>query len=386
MASLRHVPRSPYWIAIFRLPDGRQTNRSTGTKDKREAQRIANSFEDAAKAGGEGRLTEHRARKTIADIFAIANRDQLPGSSIKDYFEAWLKRKEIETTEGTFSRYEVVVEKVLRFLGPKARKDLIHLSSKEIVAFRDHLIKRVAPGTVNMEIKILRSALAQAKRDGLVDFNEAERVSLVKKRKVIERRPFTIEELRKILDVVNEEWKGMILVGLYTGLRLGDVAQLTWANLDLQREELTVRTIKTGRRQILPLAKPLMNFVGQLPVDDNPESPLFPEAAAIKQRTPKTGTLSNQFHRILVAAGLANPRPHRKTGNGRDAARELEGLSFHCLRHTATSLLKNAGVSDVVARDIIGHESAAVSRQYTHIDTDTKRKAVEQMPDVTIAQ
>jgi hypothetical protein len=62
--------------------------------------------------------------------------------------------------------------------------------------------------------------------------------------------------------------------------------------------------------------------------------------------------------------------------------RELNALSFHSLRHTATSLLKNAGVSDVVARDIIGHESEAVSRNYTHIDMETKRKAVDGMPDV----
>jgi hypothetical protein len=45
-------------------------------------------------------------------------------------------------------------------------------------------------------------------------------------------------------------------------------------------------------------------------------------------------------------------------------------------------MLKNAGVSDVVARDIIGHESQAISRSYTVIDMDTKRKAVNSMPDL----
>jgi integrase len=53
------------------------------------------------------------------------------------------------------------------------------------------------------------------------------------------------------------------------------------------------------------------------------------------------------------------------------------------LRHTATSLLKNAGVSDVIARDIIGHDSAAVSANYTHIDQETKRVALDKLPDVT---
>ena len=36
-----------------------------------------------------------------------------------------------------------------------------------------------------------------------------------------------------------------------------------------------------------------------------------------------------------------------------------------------------------MARDIIGHESEAVSRNYTHIETETKRVAVDKMPDVT---
>ncbi len=53
------------------------------------------------------------------------------------------------------------------------------------------------------------------------------------------------------------------------------------------------------------------------------------------------------------------------------------------MRHAATSLLKNAGVSAVVGRDIVGHESEAVSGAYTHIDAETKRAALENLPDVT---
>jgi hypothetical protein len=42
--------------------------------------------------------------------------------------------------------------------------------------------------------------------------------------------------------------------------------------------------------------------------------------------------------------------------------------------HTRTQI-KNAEVSDVVARDVIGHDSEAISRNYTHIEMETKRKA-----------
>ena len=87
----------------------------------------------------------------------------------------------------------------------------------------------------------------------------------------------------------------------------------------------------------------------------------------------------------LVQAGLAKPRTHKATGKGRSASRTISELSFHSLRHTATSLLKNSGVSDAVARDIIGHDSEAVSRVYTRIDPETKRKAIRSMPDITQA-
>ena len=46
-------------------------------------------------------------------------------------------------------------------------------------------------------------------------------------------------------------------------------------------------------------------------------------------------------------------------------------------------MLKAAGVSDFIAREIVGHDRAAVSRQYTHLTTDDKRAAMRQLPDVT---
>jgi integrase len=424
MASLRIKDRSPFYFACFSLPDGTRTQRSTGvpiagvkradlaaletklsdmldakvniTKEKaapcqsilnakeakRLAERVAFAFEDAAREGKAGLLTEQKARKAIADVFSLANKGHMPSSSIRLFLDSWLKRKELEATEKTHQRYARVIELLLRFLGNRAGLDITHLTSKEIAAFREHLAKKLTVGTVNISIKVVRGALAQAKRDGLVDVNEGQRVTLLKRTKGLERRPFTLGELKRILEAANEEWRGMILVGLYTGLRLSDVATLTWANLDLRREEIRVTTSKTGRRQILPLAQPLLKHLTELPAGDDSAAPLFPSAHAARQRSQYGGTLSNQFYNILVTAGLAKKRTHESKGKGRDAKRELGVLSFHCLRHTATSLLKNAGVSDAVARDIIGHDSPAVSAHYTHIDSVTKRKALEAMPDV----
>jgi integrase len=383
MASIKRHPKSPFWMACFSLPDGRRTTRSTGTTNRKEAQRVANHYEDTARDGKARRLTESRARKTIADIFALSNPEILPSSSIKEFLSSWLKRKELEAGEKTHVRYSVVVDQLSDYLGARANQDITHLNAREIAGFREHLSQRVSPGTVNVALKILRSAMAQARREGLIDVNEAERVTLLRIRKSVKRKPFTAMQIRRLLAVANAEWRGMILVGLYCGLRLSDVATLTWRNIDLQTGELTLTTAKTGREQILPLTKPLLTHLESLPAGDDPDAPLFPSAFAAKQRSHYGGTLSNQFYEILVNAKLAEPRSHASHGKGRAAKRAPSVLSFHSLRHTATSMLKNAGVSDSVARDIIGHESAAVSANYTHIDAATKRDALGKLPDVT---
>jgi integrase len=64
-------------------------------------------------------------------------------------------------------------------------------------------------------------------------------------------------------------------------------------------------------------------------------------------------------------------------------SREVSEISFYSLRHSAVTLLKAAGVSDFFAREIAGHESAAVSRQYSHLSTADKRNAMRNLPDVT---
>ena len=46
-------------------------------------------------------------------------------------------------------------------------------------------------------------------------------------------------------------------------------------------------------------------------------------------------------------------------------------------------MLKASGLSDVFAREIVGHDSEAVSRHYTHLSTADIRNAMRNLPDVT---
>ena len=76
-------------------------------------------------------------------------------------------------------------------------------------------------------------------------------------------------------------------------------------------------------------------------------------------------------------------RNYDGSSKGRDTRRETGSVSFHSLRYNTTSALKSSGVSDSVTMDIVGHETASVSRSYTKIDDAAKRAAINKLPDIT---
>ena len=173
-----------------------------------------------------------------------------------------------------------------------------------------------------------------------------------------------------------------MLFGLYTGQRIGDLARLTWANVDLARGEIRLTAGKTGRRVRLPLADPLRRHLLALPSADTPTAPIHSRAFDVVKRTGKAGGLSNAFTALLAEAGLREGRTHAGRGKGRGAAREKESLSFHCLRHTATSLLHDAGLPAAVVQEFIGHDSAAVHEGYVTVGRDALERAAAALPDL----
>jgi integrase len=70
-------------------------------------------------------------------------------------------------------------------------------------------------------------------------------------------------------------------------------------------------------------------------------------------------------------------------GNDRRRCWSSGWTGFHSLRYNTTSALKNAGVDDSVAMDLVGHETAAVSRNYTRIGDAAKRAGIAKLPDMT---
>ena len=379
MASVWKHPESKYWFACFSLPNGRRTKRSTKRTSRTEAMKIADKFEEAAR----NVATEVQARKVLSDIYAITSGRSLISTTIKDFLVRWAASKKQELSSTSNASYERAARQFIEHLGAKADADLSRLEKDDIASFRDLIASSRSTATANSALKIIRIAFGQAKRDGLLAVNPADQIKVLKTKVTgTERRAFTLPELKRVLDVADTEMEGLIIFGLYTGQRLGDLARLTWQNLDLQRSELSCVTGKTGRQQIIPLATPLVRYINSLPAAAKPSQPIFSKAFTVVTREQRTGSLSNKFYDVLVAAGIAPKRSHRPTGKGRSGKRTMNELSFHALRHTATSLMKNAGVSPAIVQEFIGHDSPAINAHYTHIETSALRKAAESLPDV----
>jgi integrase len=388
MASLRRKVRSPYWFACFNDADGKRTQRSTKQSDRRKAKAIAYQWERAAKLASERRLGEAQARRVLADIYEVTNGEPLASATARAFLTGWAERRKLDTAKRTYDAYKQVTRDFLESLGPRADRDISQMNKADVVKYRDEVLTRTSIATANKSLKYLRVALGAAYKDGLAQDNPAAKVDAIRRRddERKQRRPFTLSELKAILANASTEWRGVILFGFYTGQRLSDIARLTWQNLDLERDVIRFVTGKTGRQMEIPIAAPLLAHIETMPASDDPSAPLFPESYALAADGSADSRLSQQFYDLLVAAGLAQARRRDKQRDenapehGRSRRRTVNAISFHSLRHTATSLLKNAGVSEAVAMDIIGHDSEAISRHYTHIENKAKRKALAKLP------
>ena len=133
------------------------------------------------------------------------------------------------------------------------------------------------------------------------------------------------------------------------------------------------------------MAPPLRSHIESLPIGDNPQAPLHPNAFAILSRTGKPGALSNVFADLLVQAGFrAKPTRtnHRSRGTGHSGRRRIHELSFHSLRRTATTLLHEAGVPPTVAQALIGHDSEEIHADYITVGREALRHAVHTFPSL----
>ena len=382
MASLHKDPRgkSPFWYCAYRLPNGKRTFRSTKQTDRKAAETFCQRLEYASHESRAGRLTETRAHELISEIVEHATGEPLRNYTVEEWLREWLRGKEATKTESTSLKYGNAINGFLASLGNRARLNVNQIAPRDVLRWRDaRILDGLNPSTTNDQVKIIRMAFTSARKQGFIAHNPAEAVEMLPEDTDPARQPFSVEQVQAILRAAEGDWRGAIMLAVYTGARLQDVANMRWESVDLQNKWIAFKVGKTKQRLKLPMHDALHDFLLELPAPDSGKAFLFPSLAG-KGTGGKSG-LSMAFARIMNRAHVRGEVVRERQG---EKGRSVNSLSFHSFRHTLTSIMANAGVPVEVRQKFTGHASADMNQHYTHHEISTLRAAVEKLPAINV--
>jgi integrase len=282
--------------------------------------------------------------------------------------------------DGTYLKYRRTIDSFIESIGPKAKRNLNQITPREIQRFRDaELEAGKHPNTCDSLLKHLRMPFRVAVRQGYITHNPAEAVEPLHNRDIdAEKGTFDVEQTRGLIAASNAEWRGVILIGFYTGARLRDIVKLRWQSIDLEKQTITFRQQKTGTRVVIPIHPELLSYLLGLSVPDDANASVFPMLAA-KKTSGKSG-LSMAFVRIMEKANIRGKVLRKPKGKGRT----IYSLSFHSLRHSFNSILANAGVAQEIRQKLTGHASAEMNKIYTHHELEPLRNAIGVIPELSL--
>ena len=152
----------------------------------------------------------------------------------------------------------------------------------------------------------------------------------------------------------------VVLLALSTGMRRGEIMNLTWDAVDFQRRMITLEHTKNGERRAVPLVGPVYNALWERSRLRRIDSPYVFPARLRYGKEPKPIEIQNAW---LVALKRA----------------DIKNFRFHDLRHSAASYLAMNGVSLPEIAAVLGHKTLAMVQRYAHLSDARTSKVVERM-------
>lgn len=312
--------------------------------------------------------------------------------TVVQWLDHFVKQKQKSRADKTAAAHKQVRDQFIDFLGPRAHENIAGVSSEDIEAFRDHRESLgLAPNTLNKDIDCLSAAFNAALKQGHLSVNPCAVIEDVKDKTGARKETFTLDQVTALGKAANGEWKGLILVGFYTGQRLGDCATLQWEQINFtsqtkmmpDRDQIPPHTIrfqqgKTGGKVKIPMNPVLEDYLSRLAKSKGDKTFVFPALAAQAQRN--VSPLSKAFKKIMRRAGIEQRViRERKTDSG---GRCVNARTFHSLRHTFNSILANAGIPEETRMALTGHRTREQNQVYTHRQLQTYMDAVATLPRI----
>lgn len=258
---------------------------------------------------------------------------------------------------------------------------LAKLALQHVRAFlKKKLADGLSPRTVQLSLVILRRALGQAVKDGLVVRNVAGLVDAPRWKRP-EVKPWGPTEAAKFLETIKgEPLEAAYLAALSLGLRRGEVLGLRWSDVDFEAKTITIA-------QALARVGGKLHFIEPKTRQSRRRLPLHDGLVAAlrehrrRQIEARLATGPRWHDRGLVfTTGIGTPLEPRALNEdfeGLVAKAALRRVRLHDLRHACASFLLAQGIHPRVVMELLGHSQISLTMDtYSHVMPDAMRQAV----------
>jgi integrase len=244
------------------------------------------------------------------------------------------------------------------------------------VDLKNYQIKRqkegLAPGTVDQDIGKVKTMVYMAFDNDLVGGNTLRAFKktkkTLKKGSDVRDRILSPDEFDSLMKHAKGHTKNVIATAYYTGMRRGEILNLTWDKVDLKQRLIRLEPGDTKDREArdVPICNELFEILRSMP---NRIQQAGEPNIVFQFRHKPVFDIRRGLSRACKAAGIKYGR------NVKD------GFVFHDLRHTFNTNMRKAGVAESVIMKITGHSTREMFDRYDTVDGEDTRKAVVKFSD-----
>lgn len=307
-----------------------------------------------------------------------------------EYLYEWLyTTKKLELAPLSFERYESIYKNKIK-TDPIHRIKLSELSTMNLQKFFNNLIeiKKESSSSANYIKTTLKTALEDAVKSGVLFRNPISGVKIKKEEKQKNFNIFTVEEQEllisslKLTDTVDL----VIYTALSTGLRLGEILALKWADFDGNKLDINKQLqiiyeekdrVKKQVKKLLPLKTKDSKAI--LPIPQKVAKELQKHRLRQSEMKLRLGK-AYQDEDFIFADDIGQPIDRKRPG--RKLSKICKDLNiphrtFHSLRHTYCTRLFEAGVPIKTVQALMRHSNSQTTLDiYTHVMPEQKDKAI----------
>ena len=332
------VKRGKYWCMRFTY-QGRQVRRSTGTADRRLAEAIMGKVRAQII---EGRFFETLEEKTRTF-------DELMERYLREHAA---KKSEPRHYRGYFNSLKAC------FGG----RTLAEITPKLIVEYKARRYAAgLKPASINRELASLKKAFNLAVREWeWCRENPVSKVSMEQENNQRDRW-LSVEEEPRLLQGCAPWLHDLVTFALHTGMRMGEILELTWRGVDFNRRTVMVVRSKNGERRTIPLNETVLSVLRQ------------------KSKVRSLNTDLVFCSQVFTSMEAGHLRRSFRVALGKT---RIEDFHFHDLRHTFATRLVQAGVDLYKVQRLLGHKSPIMTQRYAHHYPESLRDGVEILDQV----